>query len=244
MTVCFISDLHLDATRPATTTAFLSFLRTRAQAATALYILGDLFEAWVGDDDDDPGWRPALDGIAELTRSGTHCYVQHGNRDFLLGERFCARTGSQLLAEQEVVNLWGQRVLLMHGDLLCTDDVSYMQSRALFRDPEWQRQLLTLPLAQRRQLARQLRERSRTETAAKPEDIMDVNQQTVEDTMREQGVRRLLHGHTHRPQVHHFDLDGVPATRIVLGAWEDDAVIVTWNEQGFQTETLNLRAMS
>jgi UDP-2,3-diacylglucosamine hydrolase len=240
MTALFISDLHLDTTRPQNIHAFLRFLQVEARSATALYILGDLFEAWVGDDDDDPGWTPVMDALAALSASGTACHVMHGNRDFLIGERFAQRTGARLLPDHEVVNLWGQRVLLMHGDLLCTDDTTYMESRTTLRDPAWQQAFLARPLDERRAIAKAVRERSRTETAAKPEDIMDVNQKTVATTMREHDVHMLLHGHTHRPQVHHFELGGDAATRIVLGAWEDDAVIVRWDSDGFTPLTLDL----
>jgi UDP-2,3-diacylglucosamine hydrolase len=240
MTALFISDLHLDTGHPQNIHAFLRFLDHEARRADALYILGDLFEAWVGDDDDDPGWIPVLDALAALPESGTQCHVMHGNRDFLIGERFARRTGARVLPDHEVVSLWGQPVLLMHGDLLCTDDITYMESRSMLRDPAWQQAFLNKPLDERRAIAKAVRERSRTETAAKPEDIMDVNQDTVAATMREHDVRTLLHGHTHRPDVHHFELDGDAATRIVLGAWEGEAVIVRWDSGGFTPLTLDL----
>jgi UDP-2,3-diacylglucosamine hydrolase len=237
MSVLFISDLHLDTGHPDTIGHFVRFLERDAAEAQALYILGDLFEAWIGDDDDDAGWRPVLDGLARLATRGIACYVQHGNRDFLLGTRFAQRTGARVLEDYTTIELWGERVLLMHGDLLCTDDTSYMETRVIFHDPRWQQNLLAKPLAERRAIAKQLRERSRTETAQKPEDIMDVNQQAVEATMREHGVQLLLHGHTHRPAVHRFTLDGRAATRIVLGAWHEEAAIVRWDADGYRLET-------
>jgi UDP-2,3-diacylglucosamine hydrolase len=237
MSVLFISDLHLDTAQPGTIEHFIRFIERDAASAQALYILGDLFEAWIGDDDDDPGWQPVLDALAGLAARGVACYVQRGNRDFLLGARFAQRTGARVLEDYTTVELWGERVLLMHGDLLCTDDTSYMESRVIFHDPRWQRDLLEKPLAERREIAKQLRERSRTETAQKPEDIMDVNQQAVEATMREHGVQLLLHGHTHRPAVHRFVLDGRAAARIVLGAWHGEAAIVRWDADGYHLET-------
>jgi UDP-2,3-diacylglucosamine hydrolase len=239
VTTLFISDVHLDASEPATVRRFLTFLDHEARSARALYILGDLFEAWIGDDDDDPSVTPIVAALARLTRAGVPCAVMHGNRDFLLGERFCAATGCRLLGDYERVELHGEPVLLTHGDLLCTDDTRYMTLRAELRDATWQRGFLAKPLAERRKIAKGLRELSTTEIAAKAYDIMDVNQATVERTMREHGVSLLLHGHTHRPAVHRFTLDGRPATRIVLGAWHDDATIARWSDAGFRLDTLS-----
>ena len=164
----------------------------------------------------------------------------HGNRDFLSGQRFAAITGYRLLGDYETVDLYGERVLLTHGDLLCTDDVRYMKLRATVRDPAWQREFLAKPLGERRKIASEMRAMSRTEVAAKREEIMDVNATTVAATMRKSGVRTLLHGHTHRPGIHHFDLDGRAATRIVLGAWYEQGSCLRWDESGFELETLGL----
>jgi UDP-2,3-diacylglucosamine hydrolase len=161
----------------------------------------------------------------------------HGNRDFLLGERFCAATGCRLLRDYEKVDLYGPSVLLTHGDLLCTDDTRYMTLRATLRSPEWQRDFLTKSLEERRTIAADLRKLSATEIAEKADDIMDVNQAAVERTMRDFDVPLLLHGHTHRPAVHRFTVDGRPATRIVLGAWYEQASVVRWDASGFSLET-------
>ena len=219
MSTLFISDLHLDATRPAATQAFHDFLKRRAANAAALYILGDLFEAWVGDDDDDPHAGEIMDALAELTAGGVPAWFVHGNRDFLVGDDFARRTGVTLLPDSSVVELGGERVLLMHGDSLCIDDHDYQEFRAMVRDPDWQKQFLALPLTARRALAAQARDASRISTGGKPMEIMDVNQSAVADAMRANGVRRFIHGHTHRPDVHEWDLDGGPAVRIVLGDW-------------------------
>ena len=239
MTTLFISDLHLDAGEPETIRRFVNFVETEARAAHAVYILGDLFEAWVGDDEDDPRLAEVEAALAELTRGGVPCSLMHGNRDFLIGPRFCAATGCRLLGDYERVDLYGDTVLLTHGDLLCTDDTRYMSLRGTLRNPAWQRDFLAKPLADRRKIAADLRQLSAAEIAAKSYDIMDVNQTTVESVMREHDVTLLLHGHTHRPAIHHFDLDGRPAARIVLGAWYEQAGIVRWDDHGYRLETLD-----
>ena len=239
MTAIFISDLHLTAGDAETTRRFVEFMEGPARAARDLYILGDLFEAWIGDDDDDPRLEPIVAALRKLTDSGVACALMHGNRDFLLGQRFCEATGARLLGDYERVTLGGESVLLTHGDLLCTDDTRYMTLRAELRSKQWQRDFLARPLAERRQIASDLRQLSATEIAAKDEYIMDVNQAAVERTMRDHGVTLLVHGHTHRPAVHRFELDGRPAARIVLGAWYHDPSIVRWTDEGFALERLD-----
>jgi UDP-2,3-diacylglucosamine hydrolase len=238
VTVLFISDLHLHAGDAETARRFGEFMAGPARAARELYILGDLFEAWLGDDDDDPRIAPIIDALKTLTDRGVKCAVMHGNRDFLLGQRFCALTGCRLLGDYERLTMFGQPVLLTHGDLLCTDDTRYMTLRAELRSPAWQRDFLAKPLAERRQIASDLRQLSTTEIAMKSDFIMDVNQAAVERTMREHDVALLLHGHTHRPAVHRFSLDGRPAARIVLGAWYEQASFLRWTAEGFALETL------
>jgi UDP-2,3-diacylglucosamine hydrolase len=232
VTVLFISDLHLDAGHPETIRRFTTFMQRDARSAGELYILGDLFEAWIGDDDDDPRLTPIVAALREVTRSGVPCAVMHGNRDFLLGDRFCAATGCRLLGDYERIEINGEPVLLTHGDLLCTDDTRYQALRGQLRSAAWQREFLAKSVAERRKIATDLRQMSAAEIAAKAEDIMDVNQATVERTMREFDVRLLLHGHTHRPAIHRFTLDGRPAQRIVLGAWYEQASFVRWDERG------------
>jgi len=234
VTTLFISDLHLDPREGDTVQLFTDFIEREALGASALYILGDLFEAWIGDDDDDPGLQPILGALARLRNAGVPCAVMHGNRDFLLGPRFAEATGCRLLGDFEKIIVQDEPLLLAHGDLLCTDDTRYITLRAQLRNPEWQRTFLAKPLGERRAIAADLRRMSASEIAAKAEDIMDVNQATVERTMREFGVQRLLHGHTHRPAVHRFELDGAPATRIVLGAWHDGVSVVRWDAAGFR----------
>ena len=242
MTVLFISDLHLDAGHPEAIQRFTAFMQREARSASDLYILGDLFEAWIGDDDDDPRLTPIAAALRELTRSGVPCALMHGNRDFLLGERFCAATGCRLLGDYERIEVFGEPVLLTHGDLLCTDDTRYQALRGQLRSPAWQRDFLARTVDERRKIATDLRQMSASEIAAKAEYIMDVNQATVERTMREFDVRLLLHGHTHRPAIHRFVLDDRSARRIVLGAWYEQASFVRWDERGAAlTPTANAR---
>ncbi len=238
MTTLFISDLHLDVDRPAAITRFLNFMEREASQASALYILGDLFEVWIGDDDTNPGYAPIVAALAKLKLQGIPCFFMHGNRDFLIGRRFATATGCVLLAEHEVLAIEGERVLLTHGDLLCTDDKPYMALRAEVRDPRWQREFLAKSTEERRAVAADLRKKSQAAIAAKTEEIMDVNQGAVEAAMREHDVPILLHGHTHRPGVHRFSLDGAAATRIVLGAWYEQGSVVRWDENGFVLATL------
>ncbi|HKE43781.1 MAG TPA: UDP-2,3-diacylglucosamine diphosphatase [Steroidobacteraceae bacterium] len=238
MSTLFVSDLHLDAQHPEITSQFLEFLSGEARQAQALYILGDLFEVWIGDDDPEPEKRRVIAALRALTASGVPCYVMHGNRDFLLGERFCADSGCQLLEDPTIIHLHGQRVLTMHGDALCTDDHAYQKLRAMVRDPGWQRMFLALSHEQRRMLAEQARAGSKAHIAQAMSTIMDVNQQAVATAMRATGVQLLLHGHTHRPNVHRFDLDGTPAARIVLGDWYDQGSVLRWDEGGFDLQSL------
>lgn len=223
MTVLFISDLHLDAQLPQVTHLLESFVEQESAAAEAIYILGDLFEVWVGDDDDRPATRHFIDILRRMTATGTPVYVMHGNRDFLLGEQFCADTGCQLLPDPSVVELYGKRVLLMHGDSLCTDDVEHQKTRQLLHSPAWQQEFLAKPLAERIRLAEQYRHMSREQTGSKPEAIMDVNADSVVTIMKHYDVDELIHGHTHRPAIHEISIDGKPARRIVLGDWNSSS---------------------
>ena len=222
----FISDLHLSDERPQITAFFLRFLQTEAARASALYILGDLFEVWLGDDAVLPTYQTVVDGIRALSDGGVPVYVMHGNRDFLLGERFAQLCGCRLLEDPTVIELDGERTLLMHGDTLCTDDVEYQQFRAQVRNPATQRQFLALPINERIAVAKHYRQESRARSRDKAEEIMDVNQGAVADIMHSHGVYQLIHGHTHRPAVHEFMLDRHSARRIVLGDWYEQASIL------------------
>ena len=232
MTTLFISDLHLEANRPEIGEQFLAFLDNEAAHADSLYILGDLFEYWIGDDDPDPYYASMKDAIAGLTSRGVPVYFMHGNRDFMIGESFAADTGVQLLNDPTVVNLHGRPVLLSHGDELCTDDVKYQEVRRVTRSPAWQAAMLAKSIDERRAIAEQARRDSMAHGSSIDLAISDVNQAAVEALLRAHDVRTLLHGHTHRPAVHEFSLDGAPATRIVLGDWYEQGSVVRWNEHG------------
>lgn len=240
MATLFISDLHLSGERPAITRLFIEFLNSRARVAEALYILGDLFEVWLGDDMILPDYQDAIAAMHGLSQSGVPLYVMYGNRDFLMREHFCALSGCQLLDEETMIDLYSTPTLLMHGDTLCTDDVPYQQFRAMVRDPAWQAELLAKTPEERLELARQYREISKTETGNKASEIMDVNQQAVEQTLRRHQVRQLIHGHTHRPAIHEFELDGQPARRIVLGDWYEQGSVLECDENGCRLEGLSL----
>jgi UDP-2,3-diacylglucosamine hydrolase len=238
VTALFISDLHLDPARPDITSQCLDFLDAEARHARSLYILGDLFEAWIGDDDPEPEKQRVAERLAEVSSGGTQLFFMHGNRDFLVGPDFARQTGCLLLEDPTVVELFGQRVLLMHGDTLCTDDVEYQAFRAMVRDPAWQAAFLSRSLEERAALALSAREQSQAASAGKPSEIMDVNANTVADVMRRHQVSLLLHGHTHRPAVHHFELDGRQATRIVLGDWHEQGSALRWDASGYELLTL------
>jgi UDP-2,3-diacylglucosamine hydrolase len=227
----FVSDLHLDAEAPGAIAQFLSFLATHAAQAEALYILGDLFETWVGDDEEDAQKHRVCEGLRTLTTAGPACFVLHGNRDFLLGQGFCQRTGCTLLTDPVVAELDGERVLLTHGDALCTDDHAYQELRSVVRDRTWQRRFLALPLDRRALLANQARAGSRQHTARTVPYIMDVNGEAVEQAHRIARAPRIIHGHTHRPGIHDSTVDGLPVQRIVLGAWYEQGSYL-WYENG------------
>jgi UDP-2,3-diacylglucosamine hydrolase len=234
----FISDLHIDASRPAITEQFLSFLSGEARHAEALYILGDLFESWVGDDAADSAQSSAMAGLRSLTEHGVPCFVMHGNRDFLLAEQFCRMSGARLLPDPLIVTLYGEPVLVMHGDALCTDDRAYQRLRATVREADWQRRFLALSVASRRALAGAARAGSQAHTAALEYAITDVNPDSVALAMRGSGVATLLHGHTHRPAIHAFEVDGRPRTRIVLGDWYDQGSVLRWDRNGPELNNL------
>jgi UDP-2,3-diacylglucosamine hydrolase len=234
----FVSDLHLDASAPAAVDQFVDFLRTYAAHVEALYILGDLFEVWVGDDETDAHKKVVARALRELTSSGVACFVLHGNRDFLLGRRFCDDTGCQLLPDPVIAEFDGERVLLTHGDALCTDDHSYQELRSIVRTAPWQRRFLALPLADRELLANHARAGSRQHTSQTIPTIMDVNPEAVATAYQVTGVRRIIHGHTHRPGVHDTLIEGVRAQRIVLGAWYEQGSYLEYENEHYELKEL------
>ncbi len=243
MTTLFISDLHLDAERSHITELFGRFLDAEARGADALYILGDLFEAWIGDDDPSPTATFVADRLRVVADGGTPVWFMHGNRDFLVGQAFADRAGMTILPDPTVVDLYGKPVLLMHGDTLCTDDVAYQQFRAQTRDPVWQAQFLAQPLAARIAFAKQAREASKAHQSGlgsqgTMETITDVAPAAVAAAFQQFGVETLIHGHTHRPAVHALDVDGRPRERIVLGDWYEQGSVLRVDRQGHRLEAL------
>jgi UDP-2,3-diacylglucosamine hydrolase len=233
----FISDLHLDGERPDITAQFLEFLEREARQALALYILGDLFEAWIGDDDPDPDKRRVIAALRSLTDGGVPVYFIHGNRDFLIGRRFAAETGVTLLPDPTLIHIYGQRVLLMHGDTLCIDDPNYQRLRRIVRNPLVQFILRRLTLNQRLKLAARMREGSKAHIASMDQaapQIMDVNQDEVRRTFEQQRVDYIVHGHTHRPAIHKVQLNNRTVRRIVLGDWYEHGSVLRWHERGFE----------
>jgi UDP-2,3-diacylglucosamine hydrolase len=230
--ILLISDLHLEEQRPDITRAFLHFLQTRARQAEALYILGDFFEVWVGDDGMSPFQHDIARALRELSDAGTRIFLMHGNRDFLIGRAFCRESGCSLLKDPSIVHFNGEPVLLMHGDSLCTLDVGYMKLRRLLRNPLSLFILRNLPLTTRRKLARKLRSESRAQTRMKAREIIDVTPDEVPRIMAEHGVRTLIHGHTHRPAEHALEVSGQSARRIVLGDWDSQGWALQIDEQG------------
>jgi len=220
----FISDLHLSGERPAINRRFFAFLREQAPRAAVLYVLGDLFEYWIGDEeldaaDGDPLARKVAEAFGALSRKGIGVCLMHGNRDFLIGKRFCEVSGARLLDDPSVEKIGGARTLLMHGDTLCTDDVDYQAWRKVARSREWQREFLAQSLPERRKALQALREKSKEVVGAKPAEIMDVNDGAVREALRAHSLTRLVHGHTHRPARHELEVDGRRCERWVLPDW-------------------------
>lgn len=232
MTTLFVSDLHLEAGRPEIGDQFLAFLAGEASRADALYILGDLFEVWVGDDDPNTHYAVIKQALRELVDNGVTTYFMHGNRDFMIGDVFARETGVRILSDPYPVEFYGDKVLLSHGDALCIDDVQYQNARRITRDPEWQAMMLAKPLAERLTIAKHLRAESIAHGATIDQSITDVNQDEVLRVVRDHGVDVLLHGHTHRPAVHAIDLGDRVAKRIVLGDWYEQGSVVRWDESG------------
>ncbi len=226
MATLFIADLHLSSEEPAITAGFLRFLAGEARKADALYILGDLFEAWIGDDDPVVLHREIATAIKSLVDSGVPCYFIHGNRDFLLGKRFARESGMILLPEEKILHLYGRKVLILHGDTLCTDDAGYQAFRAKVHQPWLQKLFLTLPLFVRQRIAAKMRGNSKAANRTKSLEIMDVNPEAVLSVMERHHVPWLIHGHTHRPAVHQLTVQGEPAFRVVLGAWHSEGSMV------------------
>ena len=236
MAILFISDLHLSPERPEVTRAFLTFLQQHADSTEALFVLGDLFEAWIGDDDTCATGLEVQEAFKQLTDKGVGLFIQHGNRDFFIGKRFCKATGATLLADEHLVEYMDKTVLVMHGDTLCTDDVDYIRFRKKIRHPVSKALLQLLPLTYRQKLANAMRAKSKAANANKPSAIMDVNANAVEAVMTKHCVSTLIHGHTHRPDRHQHE----NGERIVLGDWHDKGWYIAWDLAGINLNNFNI----
>ena len=239
MSTLFVSDIHLSAARPSIVEDFVGLLEGAARSARAFYILGDCFDQYLGDDDlTDPHAR-VIESLGRLTASGVPVSVVYGNHDFLMGSYFEKTTGCRMLEDLTVIDLYGTKTLIMHGDTLCIDDVEYQAFRRYSRDPDNQRAFLDLPLEARKVEAARMRAKSQDRTRLKAEEIMDVNVMAVTQVMRAHGVSHLIHGHTHRRAIHDVDLDGKPGKRIVLGDWYDAGSLLVWDENGYRHVVLS-----
>lgn len=239
----FISDLHIDAVDSDITRSLIAVLEEHGPGADAIYILGDLFEVWVGDDDDTPAATLVAEALSRLSEQGTRIYLMHGNRDFLLGHEYAARCGGELLDEPTIIDCYGQKIALLHGDSLCTRDTAYMSFREQVRAPEWQRNFLARPLLERHMVAQQLRQQSQEANNYKTSEIMDVTPQEVLNLLEKLQVNMMIHGHTHRPGIHTIRLQNPinghnEARRIVLGCWDQKAWVLFFTPEGYDLKPL------
>jgi len=239
MSTLFISDLHLDRSRPEIINYFVNTILNLEKSISSIYILGDLVEYWVGDDDPGNGLEMAFDAIQKKS-STTHIYFMHGNRDFLISEKFCKKYGMKLIDDPTVIELYGKKILLMHGDTLCTDDIEYQNYRKLVRSKEWQIEMLKKTLKERLAIAEDLRKKSQEEIKNKDDDIMDVNNQAVEKIIKQYEVDILIHGHTHRPNIHDIEIDNKTIKRFVLGDWYKNAYLLKYENQKITIDKKNL----
>ena len=238
MSTLFISDLHLSGDRENITDLFVDFLEKRASKADALYILGDLFEVWMGDDMILPDYMPCINKMKQLADNGLPLFVMQGNRDFLMAEQFSTLSGAYLIDDPTVIDLYGTPTLLMHGDTMCTDDIDYQKFRTMVRDPLWQKDFLDKSPDERLAMAAKLREASKEAMSNKTMEIMDVNQEAVERAMLDHGIVQLIHGHTHRPAIHDFMVNEKNMKRIVLGDWYEHGSVLVCDKKGCELESL------
>ncbi len=241
MATYFISDIHLSANREDINKRFVFFLENQLSDAEHLYILGDLFDIWLGDDMSPEYYSTQLNTLRHVTEKGVSISIMQGNRDFLLGEKFIEQLGCTLITDPTIIDLYGTTTVLTHGDILCTDDVDYQAFRREIRKPEAQSIFLSLPPQERMATAQKYREESLNQTAKKSSEIMDVNQDSVAQFMTEQGVTQLIHGHTHRPNKHEFILEGKPAVRWVLSDWDKNGQALKWTQTGSEVISVKTR---
>lgn len=244
MAALFISDLHLSGERPAMSELFLAFMQQRVQPGDSLYVLGDLFEVWLGDDAASRDQLAVLKAMRAASLRGTRMYFMHGNRDFLAGDTFETMSGCRILADPTVIRLGDEPVLLMHGDTLCTDDHEYQAYRTRVRQPEFLNYFLSMPVEKRREVAEQYRSESERVTRSKPMEIMDASQTEIERTMREHRVACMIHGHTHRQALHEFQLDGAPARRYVLGDWYRTGSVLVFDQRRYALNNFDITTVT
>lgn len=230
MSTLFISDLHLDRNRPKIIDYFVDALTNLEKNISSIYILGDLVEYWVGDDDPGKGLEKAFNAIQKKSTT-TRIYFMHGNRDFLISDKFCKKYGMELIDDPTVIELSGKKILLMHGDTLCTDDIKYQNYRKLVRSKEWQVEMLKKTLEERLSIAEELRKKSQEEIKNKEDDIMDVNNHAVEEIIKQYQVDILIHGHTHRPNIHELEINNKNVKRLVLGDWYKSAYLLKYENE-------------
>ena len=240
METVFISDLHLDKTRPNTTKCFVKFITDRSPTMENLYILGDFVESWVGDDDPADGVIDAFEILKYISKK-TKIYFMHGNRDFMISSKICNKYGMELIDDPQLVNLYDKRVLLMHGDTLCVDDIKYQEFRKLVRNKSWQTQMMQKSLEERLKIANDLRNKSSNETTYKDEFIMDVNENEVKKCFVKSGADIIIHGHTHRPMVHKVKIDDREFRRVVLGDWGSKSHIFVLDNKNFELKEIQLK---
>ena len=239
MTTAFISDLHISESQPEIGEQFIDFLGDQALNYSALHILGDLFEYWLGDDDSNLYITNIKVALNEYTSSGIPTYYMHGNRDFLIGERFSAETGIKIIPDPTVIQINNEDILISHGDIFCTDDIPYQATRKLTRDPEWQNMMLNKSLEERKIFALEARLKSKNHTKDLTDEITDVNQTEIANIFKEFNLKTIIHGHTHRPAIHITKINNIDLKRIVLGDWYDQGSILNWDESGPNLITLN-----
>ena len=239
MTTFFISDIHISEQYPEIGEQLIDFLENQAQQSDALYILGDLFEYWLGDDDTNHEYKKIQSALKLFTGTKTPTYFMHGNRDFLIGETFANETGITILSDPSIIDLYGEKVLISHGDIFCTDDIEYQSNRKQTRDPNWQKMILGKSLKERKKLACEARKKSSMHTQQTKELLMDVNQSEINKTFKKYSLNQIIHGHTHKPAIHNSMINGELYKRIVLGDWYEQGSVLKWDQSGPELVTLN-----
>ncbi len=239
MTTLFISDIHISEQHPEICDQLIDFLENHTQQSKALYILGDLFEYWLGDDDTNPEYKRIKLALKKISNKNIPTYFMHGNRDFLIGESFARETGITILSDPSIIELYNEKILISHGDIFCTDDIDYQSSRKLTRDPNWQKIILGKSLEERKAFAYEARKKSSIHTQKTNEALMDVNQSEINKAFKKYGLNKIIHGHTHKPAIHNSIINGEPYKRIVLGDWYEQGSVLKWSQSGPELVTLS-----